>query len=171
MKDIIIDLFSIFIGLIEELLPYILNIGFLLITFFLSLMFITFTDRNVTQEEFVINVAHVIIITIQFILLIIIQTKYKKQLDAYPIYKRTRFLNIVSSSVIYFVSLTMSYTVYNHAIYFFILFLIYSLLIKKMRVFIVIQVLCLLGLYLSHDKTIIEGLIIKNYIRNTYQSL
>lgn len=158
-------------NLFKQSIPVILNVIFFLLTFLLSLMFIAFTDRDVRQEKFVINVPYIVIITIQFILLMIIQTNYKKQLNLYPIYKKTRFLNIVSSSVIYFISITMAYTVYNHAIYFFILFLIYSLLIKKMRLLIILQILCILGLYLTHDKTIIEGSEIKNYIRNTYQSL
>jgi len=156
---------------VKKILPFILNILFLLITLLWSFMFIIFTDQQVIQENFVINISYIIIITIQFSLLMIIQSRYKKNLDLYIIYQKTRFLNIVSSSVIYFISITMKNTIYTHTIYFFMLFLIYTLLTKKMKSFIVIQLLCLLGLYLSHNKTIIEGSTIKNYVRNTYKSL
>lgn len=155
-------------GLIKDLLPIILNIGFLLITFLWSCFFIIFTLQEVHQETFIINITQIITITIQYSLLMAIQKKYKQELSLYEIYKRTRFLNIVSTSILWFVSLLIEYMLYAHAIYFFIQFLIYSLLIKKMRIFILIQVLCILAIYLFANKTVIDGITVKNYIRNIY---
>lgn len=150
--------------LIKESISVILNIIFLLITILWSSFFLIFSAQNVREEEFIINITLVISITIQYIFLMIIQKVYKNELSLYPLYKKTRFLNIISTSILWFVSLLIEYTVYAHSIYFFIQFIIYSLLLKKMRTFIIIQLICILSIYLFANKTIIEGSKFKNYI-------